>query len=138
MSSELNKTGVYFLIKDGKIIYIGKTTQFEVRIKAHRAKGMCFDYARLIQCDKSRISFYEARWIKKFKPLKNIKLKTIPDLRAAVTQDDIINGFDTDKLVKPSTYAKLTTQSREMVYRMITQSKLGLVEISGVKFLKIR
>lgn len=63
--------GVYFLIKKGKVIYIGQTKNFNQRIKGHSNKK--YDSYRFVACDVNVLLDYESRWIKKFKPKLNKK-----------------------------------------------------------------
>lgn len=44
---------------------------------------------------------------------------------------------DVTKLKTVSEYAKLIGKDRVRVYQMITEGKLEVVEISGVKFIKV-
>lgn len=59
----------------GVIIYIGKTTDWYARMMYHKTQLMPFDKARLSPCAEDKLDFYEARWIKYFKPEMNKHLK---------------------------------------------------------------
>ena len=63
-------TGIYFLLKAGNVVYIGKTTRYPKRIKQHKDKD--FDDHRFIECDLKTLGSYELRWIRLFKPKHNI------------------------------------------------------------------
>lgn len=65
------KTGIYFLIKDAEVVYIGKTTDYPFRLKAHVRQQMDFDSVRFIECAECNLDSYEKRWINKFKPVHN-------------------------------------------------------------------
>ncbi len=62
-------TGIYFLIKDNIIVYIGQSINVEKRIVSHRDKD--FDSFRVIVCDNSKLLEYEKRLISLFKPKLN-------------------------------------------------------------------
>lgn len=61
--------GIYFLIKEDVVIYIGQSIHIEKRILSHRDKD--FDEFRVIKCDESKLLHYEKRLIKLFKPTLN-------------------------------------------------------------------
>lgn len=65
-------SGIYFLIKDGNVIYIGQSINVEKRLLKHRDKD--FDTFRIIKCHESRLLEYERRLIKLFKPVFNLKV----------------------------------------------------------------
>lgn len=64
--------GIYFLIKNKKVIYIGQTKNWARRLYEHKKKG--FDSTRFMVCDKSKLRDYEVRWIRKFKPELNTNI----------------------------------------------------------------
>jgi hypothetical protein len=62
--------GVYFLIKDCEVIYVGQSVNIHSRIDEHdRVKD--FDTFTYIECEKENLSYLEARYISKFKPKLN-------------------------------------------------------------------
>lgn len=63
-------TGVYFLFYKKKLVYIGKTEMWPIRITQHAS--LKFDDARILECPKGKITEYEARLISIFKPKNNI------------------------------------------------------------------
>lgn len=65
------KTGIYFLLKRKKVVYIGQTISFPKRLSGHCAKD--FDSVRFIECSEENLTKYEDRWIRLFKPKLNIK-----------------------------------------------------------------
>lgn len=69
----MKRCGIYFCLWKGEVIYIGKTTNFVQRLVEHKCIGLNMDYdkARLIECDESKLDYYEKRWINKFKPREN-------------------------------------------------------------------
>lgn len=67
---DLRIVGIYFLMKRGKIVYIGKTKNLIGRLWNHGLLGK-FDHIRIINCDESELDRYEKRWIIKFRPKHN-------------------------------------------------------------------
>lgn len=65
------KTGIYFLIKRKKVVYVGQTIAFPKRLSGHCSKD--FDSVRFIQCSKKHLTKYEDRWIRLFRPKLNTK-----------------------------------------------------------------
>lgn len=95
------KYWVYFLIKNGTVIYIGHTSNLYSRLGNHATKQ--FDSFRSFECiDKASALFYEKRWINKFKPLQNKqcgrpplpeqKVNVLPWLRQSVIDELKIIG----------------------------------------------
>lgn len=68
--NDLRIVGVYFLMKKGRVVYIGKTTNGLRRLFSHNLMGL-FDKIRIIECNKNKVDFYEKRWIIKFRPKYN-------------------------------------------------------------------
>lgn len=64
-------TGIYFLLLEKEIVYIGQSTRFPSRLGGHADKN--FDNFRFILCAENKLSEYEQRWIKKFNPIYNKK-----------------------------------------------------------------
>lgn len=104
--SELNRTGVYFLLNEGVIVYIGKTTKYPMRIKYHVGQGMEFDSVRFVECAKEMLSTYEKRWIEKFQPINNTAHKKE---RKNALPKFISGGYKKHFFMK---FRKLTKKSR--------------------------
>lgn len=69
--SDFLKTGIYFLIKDKQIVYIGTTSRFPIRFGSHiLAKD--FDSFRFIEYPSDKCYGMEARLINYFRPKYNI------------------------------------------------------------------
>lgn len=67
--SDFLKTGIYFLFKGDKLVYIGTTSRYPIRFAAHTAKD--FDSFRFIEYPYKRCYYFEKRLIKYFKPKYN-------------------------------------------------------------------
>jgi len=65
-------TGIYFLIFNGSVVYVGQSVQLEKRIKCHKDKE--HDSIRIIECESNKLSIYESRWIKMFMPKYNVHM----------------------------------------------------------------
>lgn len=65
---------IYFLIKDGSIVYVGQSTRGISRVFQHGKKD--FDRYYYFDCDTKQLSECEAMYIAKFKPLHNKRLPT--------------------------------------------------------------
>lgn len=63
-------SGVYFLIFNSEIIYIGKSTNITSRIGSH-AKSIVFDSYSVVQCSGEEMDEMEKVLIHKFKPKYN-------------------------------------------------------------------
>lgn len=62
-------TGVYILMSDKEVIYVGATENWPNRLAQH--KEIPFTNARLFKCDSKDLLEFEARFIKFFKPKNN-------------------------------------------------------------------
>lgn len=67
--------GVYFLILNKEIIYIGMTNHVFRRINQHQNDGKIFDSFFYIKCQKEKCAELEKFYIKKFMPKFNIEHK---------------------------------------------------------------
>ena len=68
--------GVYFLIKQNSIIYIGQSQNVLYRIGTHSLR-IDFDHFTYIPCKKAGLLKLETQMIKKFDPPLNINCKTL-------------------------------------------------------------
>ncbi len=59
-------TGIYFLFKRGKLIYIGESTNLSVRVCQSEHIRKEYDFVRFIQCDQKNLRYYENRWVDRF------------------------------------------------------------------------
>lgn len=67
-------TGVYILLYRKKVVYVGQTTQWPIRIGFH--KDLIFTDAKLFECPESRLIKYESRLIEIFNPKYNFMYTT--------------------------------------------------------------
>jgi len=66
----LQSSGVYFLIKNGSIVYVGQSTDVHARIATHR-RDKEFDRVTIIWCPPDSLLKVEAKYIAKFRPVLN-------------------------------------------------------------------
>lgn len=64
-------SGVYFLLKNNTVVYVGQSINTEKRILTHKYSGKDFDSFRVIPCSHDLLLHYEHRWLKWFNPIYN-------------------------------------------------------------------
>lgn len=64
-------SGVYFLIRDGAIVYVGQSNNVYSRVRSHK-KDKTFDRIAVIECKEKELLHLEKLYIKKFKPILNV------------------------------------------------------------------
>lgn len=70
-TSSIDTSGVYFLIRDGVIVYVGQSSKVYARIDRHRDTKH-FDRIAVLECAASDLLRLESIYIKKFKPILNV------------------------------------------------------------------
>jgi hypothetical protein len=65
-------SGVYFLVLDGEVVYVGQSVDVLQRIARHRREGRVFDAFSYIECDLGEMDRLEALYIKAFIPVGNV------------------------------------------------------------------
>jgi hypothetical protein len=63
------QTGVYFLISESSVVYVGQSTNVYSRIQMHVDKK--FDRVTCIKCDKSELDKFESLYIHMLRPILN-------------------------------------------------------------------
>lgn len=66
--------GVYLLLQKGKVVYVGQTTNFFVRMAAHDKPGIDFDGVHFIPMPLECIATFEREYILRFDPKYNKSL----------------------------------------------------------------
>lgn len=64
------RCGVYFLMHDDEVVYVGQSVSIDNRIKQHR-KDKTFDYAKAVKVDSKKLLFVESNFINTMKPKYN-------------------------------------------------------------------
>ena len=62
-------SGVYLLIKNHIVVYVGQTMEFDRRLRNHYDKD--FDRYHFFECDFDKLNHFEERLIEKFRPIYN-------------------------------------------------------------------
>lgn len=63
--------GIYFLIKNSKIVYVGQSISILGRVSAHKREKQ-FDSVAMVECSREDLSRLELFYIRKFKPELNV------------------------------------------------------------------
>jgi len=69
-SPAIGHTGVYFLIKNDKVVYVGQSTHILSRI-GNQFNYVDYDNFAFIMCRKSELNIIESLYIHAFRPIKN-------------------------------------------------------------------
>ncbi len=64
-------TGVYFLVKDLEVVYVGQTTNFLYRLYRHQQSGRTFDSFAFIPCREEDLDGLESAYIAALQPRQN-------------------------------------------------------------------
>jgi excinuclease UvrABC nuclease subunit len=91
--SAILSAGVYALVRDGVVVYVGQSKRMLSRVSAHKSnwgkknqpawlppsvRGILFDAVHVLPCRVEDLDLIEARMIQLYKPRYNIKIKS-PD-----------------------------------------------------------
>lgn len=83
-------TGVYFLKKENKVVYVGQSVNINRRVEEHK-KTKDFDSFDFVECDKDLLDCTENSFIMYYSPTLNIKKAEIN------TNSKIIKKYNNDK-----------------------------------------
>lgn len=85
--------GIYFLLMDREIVYVGQTTNFLARLNKHQRDGKVFNGVSFIQCGEAQLDDLEAMYIDAFLPeynrttgikdARSIRRKTVTGVHAS-------------------------------------------------------
>lgn len=94
-SSYGNVCGVYFLIKDSQIVYIGQSINIAARITSHKDKD--FDSVSYVTCRRSELDILESLYIIAYNPILNGEVKagggTTTRACTPISLDNIVRMF---------------------------------------------
>jgi hypothetical protein len=62
---------VYFLCRDGEVVYVGQTLNIGARVRAHRRGDKRFDTVYVLRCAASEMRRMELEFIRQMKPEYN-------------------------------------------------------------------
>lgn len=72
VSKSVLTSGIYFLLSEGQIVYVGQSINSAVRVYEHvRKKVIKFDSYFTLPCKRSDLTPLESRYIQKFRPKFN-------------------------------------------------------------------
>lgn len=71
-SIPMSDTGIYFLVSENSIVYVGRSVSFITRLQDHlRDEGKTFDRVYFLPCSSEEIDHLERAYIQKFRPPLN-------------------------------------------------------------------
>jgi hypothetical protein len=85
LSSKWDAGGIYFLIRNGKIIYVGKSHNLSLRINQHRRAGVDFDSLTWFEAPQFYLRDIESHYIHRIKPSMNTDTRLTGDFHRFVT-----------------------------------------------------
>jgi hypothetical protein len=65
-------SAVYFLLRDGDVIYVGQSSDVMARISRHRREGKQFDSFAYMECEPEELDRLESLYINAFVPPENL------------------------------------------------------------------
>lgn len=72
-----NQKGVYFLLLEDELVYIGKSKNFSKRILKHKYSNKEYNYISFFNVDFERLDVFEARHILIYLPIYNKRIDKI-------------------------------------------------------------
>lgn len=67
---DIKMTGIYFLLKGERIVYVGQSTNLHTRLSHHQSR-IDFDSVSFVSCDQEDLDVLESMYIHRLKPEKN-------------------------------------------------------------------
>ena len=61
---------VYFLVSEGRVVYVGKTIRLARRLLEHKTKA--YDEVYFVRCSANRLHLLEREWITRLTPEMNV------------------------------------------------------------------
>lgn len=86
-------TGIYFLISNGKVVYVGQTTNVVARVSNH-VPVKKFDRWAYVTCDPDQLNEWERAYIEKFDPIYNRDWTTLAMKKQRAVTPEIGPGND--------------------------------------------
>lgn len=102
----LRETFIYFLLKDGDVVYVGQTKAGISRLSAHGDKD--YDEIYVMYCDDSELDCLEDKYITKYRPkynkqpnyYMNISLKRAKDMAREEFNDKSISLWTIKRAIR--------------------------------------
>lgn len=82
------QVGVYFLVRDLSVVYVGRSVDVKNRVAAHAREGKEFNDVLVLPCQRDVLGVLEEEWIDRLKPEYNLKMPSAARLalvRSAAT-----------------------------------------------------
>ena len=106
---------IYFLIRENKIVYIGRAVEVYGRLRNQQGR-ITFDKVYIHKCDRSDLNRVEREYIHKYQPLVN-KLTTNKDIPTVQMDMDVSPEFK--KSVSEICYTTRTSQAALFDYFLV-------------------
>ena len=74
--AETIKMGIYFLIKDQRVVYVGQSVHIDARLIAHQRAGKVWDRWCWLPCPPELLDYLERQYLDALLPPWNIDLET--------------------------------------------------------------
>lgn len=103
--------GIYFLIRDNVVIYVGKTLVWPKRLHFHITQGMDFTDVKFLKYPFDELDRWERAYIDKYKPEYNIHLKVKAEKKKEKLYSFRVGSSNWKKRVKKMRFRKLTKKS---------------------------
>lgn len=107
-SSKWQICGVYFLLLEGKCVYIGQSIDIWDRVKDHKRQCILFDKVKIFRCAECDLRKYERAYIKKYRPEFNI-----------VHNRDIKSRYKKKVYERPAYYKHARMRLRKLTERSV-------------------
>lgn len=92
-------SGIYFLLKDRKIVYIGQSGWVLSRILFGHSHGKTkkdWNEFRIIPCHENVRRKYETRWLNKFKPMYNKQIPKLVQSESFIERQEFLKWLRTE------------------------------------------
>lgn len=129
-NKQFGRSGIYFLWREGSVVYIGQSENMRQRIGQHLAEGAKdFDAVSCVPCHSSKLTPLERHFIQALAPEFN-RCSIADEARRAkqAGMDLVVNSY-TMKFVSPRVAATMLN---------ITLSELGALKQVGIRPIKKR
>jgi len=63
--------GVYFLVSNDRVVYVGQSVNIPARVAQHKTSGKTFDRVAFVECEKEWLNVLESLYIHVLRPLLN-------------------------------------------------------------------
>lgn len=84
---------IYFLIKDGEVVYVGQTSVGISRPLSHKDK--VFNEIKLIYCERGDLDRLEDKYIKKYDPIYNKQPNMVMNISLTKAKLDVLKNTGT-------------------------------------------